>query len=287
MVLIINIIEEHEVIMTIQTVIEAFNQTSISPYHVIKANIKPHTKANNQHTYKGACGIVIPISGKATYRFADKSYTLERGSILFAGSGFPIDKEVMGDQNWQYYLVHYVPKEQDSMLYNLHFDLKVCKKRALSIISMAESLERLFEEKTDFSQFKCKNTLSSMVENILECALCYNKTDETVRVETLVKMIHDNYHLPLSNAWLADYVSWDMKQMHYYFTKVMGVSPRRYLIQYRMKQAKYYLADSQMTVTEIAQLVGYEDPFHFSKLFKKQHGISPSVYRRRLEKSTW
>ncbi len=273
--------------MKLNAVIETFNMTHVLPYHVIKACIAPGTKATNQYTYRGACGIVIPVSGKAVYRFDNRTYRLERGKILFAGSGFPIDKEVKGDQDWQYFLIHYKPSRKDSMLYTEHFELEVCKKRALMIVNEAEKLERLLEEKTSLSQLKSKNTLSMLIENIIDCAICFSKDDTVLKVERIIKIIQENYHLPLSNEWLADYVSWDMKKMHYYFTKTTGTSPRRYLIHYRMSQAKFYLSDSKMTVAEIAQMVGYEDPFHFSKLFKKHQGISPSEYRRRLEKSTW
>ena len=47
----------------------------------------------------------------------------------------------------------------------------------------------------------------------------------------------------------------------------------------RMRQAKKFLADSSLTVREIAVRVGYPDPFHFSRSFKNAVGISPAQFR--------
>lgn len=60
------------------------------------------------------------------------------------------------------------------------------------------------------------------------------------------------------------------------FKETMGVSPINYLIQIRLNRAKDLLKDSQLTVKEVAQTVGYSDAYHFSKLFKKYHGQAPS-----------
>ena len=53
----------------------------------------------------------------------------------------------------------------------------------------------------------------------------------------------------------------------------------RYLTDLRMRQAKKFLADSSLTVREIAVRVGYPDPFHFSRSFKNAVGISPAQFR--------
>ncbi|WP_086347782.1 helix-turn-helix transcriptional regulator [Candidatus Enterococcus clewellii] len=61
------------------------------------------------------------------------------------------------------------------------------------------------------------------------------------------------------------------------FKEVTGSSPINYLIQIRLKHAKNLLESEAMTsIKEVAQTVGYEDAYHFSKLFKKYYGISPS-----------
>ncbi len=48
----------------------------------------------------------------------------------------------------------------------------------------------------------------------------------------------------------------------------------------RVEQAKNLLKNSNMKISEIAEIVGYYDQLTFSKMFKKLEGISPSEYRK-------
>lgn len=57
-----------------------------------------------------------------------------------------------------------------------------------------------------------------------------------------------------------------------------GYSVQEFIFVIRLKRAAQLLKESGMTVTEVAYSVGFKDPSHFSKLFKKQFGISPKAY---------
>ena len=52
------------------------------------------------------------------------------------------------------------------------------------------------------------------------------------------------------------------------------------LTKIRLESAKQLLADSNMTLYDIAEAVGYENEFYFSNSFKKHYGMSPSAYRK-------
>jgi AraC-like DNA-binding protein len=62
-----------------------------------------------------------------------------------------------------------------------------------------------------------------------------------------------------------------------------GLTPRRWLEQRRMEAAARRLRDTGRTVADIAAEVGFADPFHFSRAFKRVIGASPRDYRRRAE----
>lgn len=63
------------------------------------------------------------------------------------------------------------------------------------------------------------------------------------------------------------------------FRQCYGDSPINYLIGLRLQQARYLLLDRSFSIGEIARRVGYEDIYHFSKLFKKHFGCSPRAMR--------
>jgi AraC family transcriptional regulator, activator of mtrCDE len=64
------------------------------------------------------------------------------------------------------------------------------------------------------------------------------------------------------------------------FTAVMGHTPLRYVTLWRMQLAKRMLADSRLSLEQIADRVGYESGAAFSRVFKKAAGMSPGAYRQ-------
>ena len=65
------------------------------------------------------------------------------------------------------------------------------------------------------------------------------------------------------------------------FKTAFGLSPMEYLIQHRLHRAAHLLSDRNLRISEIAAQTGYQDEFHFSKMFKKHFGISPREMRKR------
>lgn len=68
-----------------------------------------------------------------------------------------------------------------------------------------------------------------------------------------------------------------------FYRKVRGLtgySPNEYIRIIRMKKAAELLLEDRLTVSEISYKVGINDPLYFSKCFKQQFGVAPTVYRR-------
>ena len=68
------------------------------------------------------------------------------------------------------------------------------------------------------------------------------------------------------------------------FKKYMGVTPMQYVLSLRMSNAESLLEMTDYNVTEISSIVGYENPLYFSRMFKKQRGLSPSEYRKKIRR---
>ena len=66
------------------------------------------------------------------------------------------------------------------------------------------------------------------------------------------------------------------------FKHYTGMTPMQYIISVRMTHAQQLLSTTDYNITEISAVVGYDNPLYFSRLFKKQIGLSPTDYRKNL-----
>ena len=98
-------------------------------------------------------------------------------------------------------------------------------------------------------------------------------------VQNVMIYLRENYSRQRDVAAVAEAQAVSAPYLSRLFHEYAGVSPSRYLTGYRMEQAKKLLRDSRLSIGEIAERVGYPDPFHFSKTFKNTVGVSPSQFR--------
>ena len=82
-------------------------------------------------------------------------------------------------------------------------------------------------------------------------------------------------------AELAASVSLSPSRFAYLFRRDTGVSPARYLHTLRMERARLLLERTFLTVKEVMAYVGVNDPSHFSRDFRRYHGVPPTGLRRR------
>lgn len=90
--------------------------------------------------------------------------------------------------------------------------------------------------------------------------------------------IRQNYMNDLSVEQLAQIAGLSPCYFGSIFKKAVGRSPKDYLIDYRLEQAKRLLIETGYNITEVAALVGYKDASYFSNLFKRKEGVSPSEF---------
>ncbi len=97
--------------------------------------------------------------------------------------------------------------------------------------------------------------------------------------------IDKNYHEPIKLDELCDSIYISKYYLSRNFKDHMGMSPIKYIIAKRIKEAKELLVDTDLLIKEIARKVGYEDEMYFSKIFKSNEGMSPIQYRNAMIKA--
>ena len=101
-------------------------------------------------------------------------------------------------------------------------------------------------------------------------------------VQKSIEYISANYSYPITVEDIAAYVGLSRSHLFRSFELVLQQSPKEYLTDFRMKQACYLLEHSNLSITAIANSVGFDNGLYFSKTFHKKKGASPKAYRIKI-----
>lgn len=128
------------------------------------------------------------------------------------------------------------------------------------------------------SLVKVKMLLDSDLSNFSNCEEQNISPEEIVRLIELY--IHKNYRNNLSIADIAENLHFSADYLSRIYKKCTGQSPLKYLITLRINEAKQILSsDADLSMKSVGKLVGYEDQYYFSRMFKKYTGYYPSEYK--------
>ena len=94
------------------------------------------------------------------------------------------------------------------------------------------------------------------------------------------------YNDRISIEQISDYLGVTRKYLYNIFKKLTDISPKDYIIYYRIDKAALLLLNSTVTIESIATSVGYSNQFHFAKEFKKIVGKTPTEYRNSVRKDS-
>ncbi|MCR5797425.1 MAG: AraC family transcriptional regulator [Eubacterium sp.] len=108
----------------------------------------------------------------------------------------------------------------------------------------------------------------------------YSKTEE-VPIK-LAAYLEEHFAEKISLDQIAEELYLSPFYISKLFKAKMGESPIHYLIRIRLEQAKIMLeSEEKLGISQVAKRVGYDDAYHFSKLFKKMYGVAPSKIRKK------
>jgi len=106
------------------------------------------------------------------------------------------------------------------------------------------------------------------------------------KTEDRVLAIIQQLHAEPARDWqideLASLAGLSLPHFTERFHKQAGCPPKQFLIRLRLQIASALMQDAGLTVAEIANRIGYDDPYYFSRLFRRHTGLSPRAYRRDL-----
>ncbi len=144
-------------------------------------------------------------------------------------------------------------------------------------------------EDTVKGRFERQRILQVIVGRLLESALFRRDValpQDQPRCTAAIKYLNVHYNEPLDIDHLAKLCAMSRPNFFRLFRREMGRTTQEFLCRKRLQEAQKLLLFSDLDIAEIAKQCGWRDPFHFSRLFHRETGGSPSAFRaaaRRLE----
>ena len=111
----------------------------------------------------------------------------------------------------------------------------------------------------------------------------FNRTHGDREIVDIQIWLEDHFSEGITVDQIASRAGMSRRTLERRFRNATGESPRRYLQRIRVESAKQFLEEGEMTFDEITYMVGYEDSSTFSRVFKKNTGLSPILYKRKYE----
>jgi AraC-like DNA-binding protein len=111
----------------------------------------------------------------------------------------------------------------------------------------------------------------------------YNKKEGNMDFERVIRFLKENISKNISLHEIASVANLSSAHFCISFRKTTGFSPIEYFNHLKIQEACQLLQFTTQRISEIADAVGIEDPYYFSRLFHKIMGVSPKEYRHKKE----
>lgn len=151
-----------------------------------------------------------------------------------------------------------------------------------TIMNAFSKIEKSFNKQKPYYRFECYIQLYEILMFLAESVV--NEPTHPKKYKILhpaVKYITENYFdSSITNSSLSELCKISTVYFRKTFEAVYGISPIKYLHNFRIKKAKAILLSDYESIEQVALSVGYNSIYHFSKMFKKYTGKSPAEYAK-------
>ncbi|GFI15016.1 arabinose operon regulatory protein [Lachnospiraceae bacterium] len=247
------------------------------PFHSFGPAIKPHYV------------IHFILSGKGKFTIGGKEYYLERGCGFLIPPNELVFYQADGEDPWTYVWVGFYGGMTEEVIKTMGLSLADPVFKSGREKELYQSVMDMIEHNTFgvANELRRDGQLHLFLSLIAESAHIEEKGEEDKvdnYVRRAVDFILSNYCNPIKITDVADYVCINRSYLYTLFKNAMGMSPQQFLSTFRITRAAELLEMTSLPVESIALSCGYSDPLVFTKSFKQMRHMSPSAYRKQIQR---
>ena len=147
------------------------------------------------------------------------------------------------------------------------------------LVAYCWSLSPYFNDPSQTNPDLLRLKVMELLFNVMECSKNIFRQMLQLRQPVKVdvhRVVEENYTSPISLEELAYLSGRSLSSFKRDFQSIYGETPAKWIREKRLSKAHQMLQASQMSVADVAYSLGFENPTHFSRIFKQQYGMSPS-----------
>ncbi len=229
--------------------------------------------------------LLFITSGYCTAKIDGHTYTLNRGDMLFYRPGEPqlyiFDSKVKCKSFW----IHFTGVGAAEMVANaglsngnvFHLgDISAIETTHIKLIVETQSKQRGYEQ---FS-LSYMQLILALIYRALPVNERSNEAITDERMASVLNVMERLYYLDFDIDYYANFCGVGRDRFMHIFKDAVGLPPKKYIINVRIKNAKRMLSTTGLPIGEIAVRCGFHDPLYFSRVFRSYTGVSPLKYRQ-------
>lgn len=257
--------------------------TDIGYYPKAKYHYRKRTHGIDQNI------LIYCVEGRGRAQINNDHYQVNAGDFLIVPASLPHHYEADEDQAWTIYWLHFKGKMSDSICesisrrYNsFKGSVNYSQKRINLFDEIYTNLERGYSnDNITYANMCLWNFMASFLfDNKFNYIVKEQSADITT---TAIDFMQQNLDETLTLADISKKVNLSVSHFAAIFHRKTGFAPIEYFNHLKIQKACQYLQFTEDRVNEISSHLGIEDPYYFSRLFKKLMGVSPNEYRKRIQ----
>ncbi|WP_281883715.1 AraC family transcriptional regulator [Paenibacillus sp. YYML68] len=232
------------------------------------------------------------LSGLGTYTCAGRTYELRAGDTFLIEPGTLINYMADLHRPWHYRWIAFQGEAAARALRDigLHSEQPIVRSgRTRRLPMLFQDVQQAFQDRSAGAGLKAQGCLQLILAEFADTLKPEKTSDPKATAgsdRTVQQALHyltAQYAEPITIELMADTLGYNRAYLSALFKAHTGVSPVTFLLRLRLDKARRLLRERpELTVEQIASSVGFQDPLHFSKQFKRHYQASPTDYRSSL-----
>ncbi len=249
---------------------------------------------------KNGCGeyiLIYCVKGKGYYELKGEQYSVLENQFFVLPSDVPHRYWADCNEPWSIYWIHFKGKKAPPIYEQLRSinDIKISKQSRVSQrIEVFDELLNVMESETRESTVcyvnMAVNHLFATFLYVSEYQKAKYSTEKAVNTSFISLATHymnENIEVQLTLGDMASNFGYSKSYFYRVFHRETGMSPVAYFQSIKVKRAAELLVNTNLRVNQVALKFGFEDPYYFSRLFKKVMGVAPSAYKLNVRKGDY